>query len=81
MVIIEDFRRLRKAHAMLLLVFLSLLRIPFEYQHRASNSNLTFGFKRAPRAAVALQAAVRWHAHLTCYAAEVRDGARGRCLG
>lgn len=43
MVIIEDFRRLGKADAMLLLVLLSLLGIPFEYQHRASNSNLTSG--------------------------------------
>jgi len=41
MVIIEDLRRLRKADAMLLLVLSSLLGIPFEYQHRASNSNLT----------------------------------------
>ena len=41
MVIIEDLRRLREADAVLLLVLLSLLGIPLEYQHRASNSNLT----------------------------------------
>ena len=41
MVIIEDLRRLREADAMFALVLSSLLGIPFEYQHRASNSNLT----------------------------------------
>ena len=51
MVIIEDFGRLREADTMLLLVLPSLLGIPFEYQHRASNSNLTFALCRtAPNA-------------------------------
>lgn len=47
MVTIENFRRLRKADAMLMLVLPSLLGIPFEYQHRASNSNLTFALNGA----------------------------------
>ena len=47
MVIIEDLRCLGKADVMLLLVVPSLLGIPFEYQHRASNSNLTRMYKKA----------------------------------
>jgi len=44
MVIVEDLRCLREGDAMLLLVFASLFGIPFEYQHRASDSNLTSAF-------------------------------------
>lgn len=42
--VIEDLRRLREADAMLLLVLPSLLGVPFEYQHRVSNSNLSPSF-------------------------------------
>jgi len=49
MVIIEDLRRLREADAVLLLVLPSLFGIPFEYQHRASNSNLTVPGNRRAR--------------------------------
>jgi hypothetical protein len=48
MVIVEYLRCFKQADAMLLLVFTSLLRIPLKYQHRASNSNLTFAVNRAP---------------------------------
>jgi len=41
MVVIEDLRRLKEADAMFLFILPTLLGIPFEYQHRASNSNLT----------------------------------------
>ncbi len=47
MVVIEDLRRLKEADAMFLLILPTLLGIPFEYQHRASNSNLTFAASRA----------------------------------
>jgi hypothetical protein len=51
MIIVEDLWCLSEA-AMLLLVLTSLLRVPFEYQHCASNSNLTFtpaGARPGPR--------------------------------
>ena len=49
MIITEHLRRLREADAMLLLVLASLFGIPFEYQHRASNSNLTkYSWQKAP---------------------------------
>jgi hypothetical protein len=47
MIVAEDFRGLEKADAMVLLVLTSLFGIPLEYQHCASDSNLTFAFCRA----------------------------------
>src|SRR5687768_7522818 len=44
MVVIEYFGRLKEGDAVLLLVLASLLGIPFEYQHRGSDSNLTWRF-------------------------------------
>jgi hypothetical protein len=41
MVVIEDLRRFKEADTMLLLVVASFLGIPLEYQHCASDSNLT----------------------------------------
>src|SRR6266478_6419578 len=74
MVIVEDLRCLEEADAMFLLVLASLFGIPFEYQHRASNSNLTFpvtGARRPTlaehgrRARVRVDWAVRAHRYLT----------------
>lgn len=66
MIVVKDLRCLRKADAMLLLVLTSLLRVPFEYQHCASNSNLTYRIsgprRRAkPAGAGPLHAGVRPH--------------------
>jgi len=41
MVIIEYFGRLKECDTVLLLVFASLLGIPFEYQHRGLDGDLT----------------------------------------
>jgi len=46
MVVIEYFGRLKESDAVPLLVLASLLGIPFEYQHRGSDGNLTSAMTR-----------------------------------
>src|SRR5581483_5794491 len=67
MIVIEDLGCFEKADSVLLLVLPSLVRIPLEYQHRASDSNLTSAFCRAEPSAkrrgigVGQQRVVRLH--------------------
>ena len=57
-IIIKYFGSLKEGDAVLLLVLASLLSIPFEYQHRGSDGNLTSALCRAEEGAGAPPASV-----------------------